>query len=271
MIKPYGYAPCISIKTDDIFKGNILIVVIVASEQENRFLEKRISVKNRSIQGGTLFLEGLISGKKIIAVKSGIGPKKAKSAAKQILKRCLPSVVISIGAAGALDPKLTLGDCVVAGQVLRISKNLQKKEKKFNCDEAFSQKALDCITTGSSLVAKGNCLSTRAFIHLKELKERLFSTYNARVIDMESSALAEVFCSEKIPFIDIRVISDTANRDIIDMNILHRIKKNSGIAGMIIYFIKNPKEVISAWRFRIALNRVSINISKIAETLVREL
>ncbi len=248
-----------------------MIVVIVASKQENRFLEKRISVKNRSIHGGTLFLEGLLGGKKIIAVKSGIGPKKAKSAAKQILKRCLPSVVISIGAAGALDPKLTLGDCVVAGQVLRISKNLQKKEKKFNCDEAFSQKALSCIKTGSSSVTKGNCLSTRAFIHLKELKERLFSTYNARVIDMESSALAEVFCSEKIPFIVIRIISDTADRDVIDMNLLHEIKKSSGIAGLILYFVKNPKEVISAWRFRIALNRVSINISKIAETLVREL
>jgi len=248
-----------------------LIVIIVASEQENRFLEKRISIENRSIHGGTLFLEGLLGGKKILTVKSGVGPKKAKSAAKQILKRCLPSVVISIGAAGALDPELSLGDCVIVRNVLRISKDLQKEEKIFNCDKGFSQKARDCIKTGSFPVKEGDCLTTRAFIHLKEMKERLFSTYNAQVIDMESSALAEVFCSEKIPFIDIRIISDTADHDVIDMNILHRIKKNSGIAGLILYFMKSPKEVISAWRFRIALNRASIQIAGIAETLVREL
>ena len=53
-----------------------MIVIIVASKQENRFFEKRISIENRSIHGGTLFLEGLLSGKKILAVKSGIGPKK---------------------------------------------------------------------------------------------------------------------------------------------------------------------------------------------------
>lgn len=248
-----------------------MIVIIVASEQENRFLEKRISVKNKSIHGGTLFLEGLLGGKKILTVKSGIGPKKAKSAAKQVLKRCLPSVVISIGAAGALDPKLSLGDCVVIGNILRISKNLQKEEKKFNCDEAFSQKARDCIKTGSFPVKEGDCLTTRAFIHLKEMKERLFSTYNARVIDMESSALAEVFCSEKIPFIDIRIISDTADRDVIDMNLFHEIKKSSKIAGLVLHFLKKPKEFISAWRFKLALKEASIQIGKIAETLVREL
>ena len=243
----------------------------MASEQENRFLEKRISIENRSIHGGTLFLEGLLGGKKILAVKSGIGPKKAKSAAKHILKRCLPSVVISIGAAGALDPELSLGDCVIIENVLLISKNLQKEENKFTCDEAFSQKAFSCIKIGSSSVTKGDCLTTRAFIHLKDMKKSLFSTYNAQVIDMESSALAEVFCPEKIPFIDIRIISDTADHDVIDMNILHRIKKSSGIAGLILYFMKSPKEVIGAWRFRIALNRASIQIAGIAETLVREL
>ena len=248
-----------------------MIVIIVASEQENRFLEKRISIESRSIHGGTMFLEGLLGGKKILTVKSGIGPKKAKSAAKQILKRYLPSVVISIGAAGALDPELSLGDCVIVRNVLRISKDLQKEEKIFNCDKDVSQKARSCIKTASLSVTEGNCLSTRAFIHLKESKEGLFSTYNARVIDMESSALAEVFCSAKIPFIDIRIISDTTDRDVIDMNLLHKIKKSSGTTGMILHFIKNPKEVISAWRFKIALNRASLQIGEIAETLVREL
>ena len=161
-----------------------MIVVIVASKQENRFLEKRISVENRSIHGGTLFLESLLGGEKILVVKSGIGPKKAKSAAKQVLNRCLPSVVVSIGAAGALDPELSLGDCVIVKNVLRISKDLQKEEKMFSCDKDVSQKARSFIKAGSLSVTEGNCLSTRGFIHLKELKERLFLTYNARVIDM---------------------------------------------------------------------------------------
>ena len=123
----------------------------------------------------------------------------------------------------------------------------------------------------SSSVTKGNCLTTRAFIHLKEEKKRLFSTYNARVIDMESAPLAEVFCSEKIPFINIRIISDTADHDVIDMNLLHEIKNSSGMPGLILHFIKNPKEIIHAWKLRKSLNRVSIQIREIAETLVREL
>ncbi len=153
-----------------------------------------------------------------------------------------------------------------------VSQKIFKKRKKiFNCDKGVSQKARDCIKTGSFPVKEGDCLTTRAFIHLKEMKERLFSTYNARVIDMESSALAEVFCSEKIPFIDIRIISDTADHDVLDMNLLHEIKRSYGISGIILHFMKNPKEFISAWRFRIALNRASIQIGEITETLVREL
>ncbi len=247
-----------------------MIVVLVASDSEIKYLEKRISVDNRNFDKGALFLEGQLGGKKILVVKSGIGPKKARSAAKQIVKRCFPSVAISIGAAGALDPVFKTGECVIAKEVIRVSKDLKKEERRFVCDKAYSQKAYNCLKD-LFRAAEGNCLTTGDFIHLQKIKEELFSAYNAQTVDMESAALADVFCKEKIPFIDIRIISDAADRDITDINLLYKIKREKGLYGTALFFVKNPAEFVKTLKFRASIRRVSIQIARAAEILVDRL
>ncbi len=247
-----------------------MIVVLVASDPEIKYLEKRISVEKRNFNKGALFLEGLLAGKKVLVVKSGIGPKKARSAAKQILNRCVPAVVISMGAAGAIDPVLKTGECVVVNEVMHISKDLKKEENRFSTDKVYSQKAHNCLKDFYQ-VAEGSCLTTGDFIHLRKVKEDLFTAYNAQVIDMESAALAEVFCKEKIPFIDIRIISDTADRDITDVNLLYKIKREAGVYGTAQFFIKNPAEIIKVLKFRVSIRRVSIKIGRAAEILANSI
>lgn len=176
-----------------------MIVVIVASDSEIKCLEKQISAEDRSVEKGVLFIEGVFANKKILLVKSGIGLKKARSAAHQILKKTTPSIVFSIGAAGAIDPLVKTGECVVLKEIQRVSGDLKKKEGCYCCDRDFSGRVYHCLKSVFA-VKQGNGLTTGAFIHLKEVKEMLFSEYGAQVIDMESSVLADIFNTVKVPF-----------------------------------------------------------------------
>ena len=244
-----------------------MIVIIVASDPEIRFLEKQISIEERNFHSGVLFLEGFLAGKKVLVVKSGIGPKKARHAAKQVLKRGVPDGVVSIGAAGAVDPLLKAGSCIVLKEIIRLSKNPVEKDKVFSCDEYLSKKVFECLNQAPFKVVEGIGLTTNLFIHTRSEKNRLFEKYTAQGVDMESAALAEVFSPENIPFADLRIITDPAYCDTVDVNRIY-LNKRKGVMFVLFYFLKNPCELLRAWRLKTEMKRAGYSIARAAEIIV---
>ena len=67
-----------------------------------------------------------------------------------------------------------------------------------------------CLSTAPSIHVGGNGVSGAAFVDNAEFREYAFETFEARVLDMESAAVAHVAYANDVPFIAFRSLSDLA-------------------------------------------------------------
>lgn len=67
-----------------------------------------------------------------------------------------------------------------------------------------------CLTSKPKLVVGGNGVSGQAFVDNAAFREYTFKTFNASVLDMETSALAMVAYANGVPYIAFRSLSDLA-------------------------------------------------------------
>ena len=67
-----------------------------------------------------------------------------------------------------------------------------------------------CLNESPSLVVGGSGISGGAFIDNAAFRTWAFETFGARVLDMESAAVAHVAYANGVPFIAIRSLSDLA-------------------------------------------------------------
>ncbi len=240
-----------------------MLAITIASNLEISSLKKKIIRKNQEIMAGSLFIMGVLNSKKILLVNTGVGAKKAGSAARQIIKHFSPSCVLSVGAAGAVDPSLNTGDIVV------VEKTIHKQSLQFfQSDNALSQKFFDLISRSGLSVTSGDCLTVNCFIHSEKEKKKIFITSGARVIDMESAATARVICSSGIPFLNVRVTSDTARADTVNISSVLKKKRSAGTAGVYLHLLKNPSEILRGVRLRRDMSKAGGIIVKVVETLV---
>lgn len=70
--------------------------------------------------------------------------------------------------------------------------------------------ANECLTAPPEVVVGGNGVSGSAFVDNAGLREWAFETFEARVLDMESAAVAQVAYANEVPFIAFRSLSDLA-------------------------------------------------------------
>lgn len=67
-----------------------------------------------------------------------------------------------------------------------------------------------CLSQAPKIIVGGNGVSGSAFVDNAELREYLVETFEAKVIDMESAAVAHVAYTNDVPFLAVRSVSDLA-------------------------------------------------------------
>lgn len=67
-----------------------------------------------------------------------------------------------------------------------------------------------CLARPPKIVVGGNGVSGQAFVDNAAFREWVFSTFDARVLDMESAAVAHVAYANEVPFVAFRSLSDLA-------------------------------------------------------------
>ena len=68
----------------------------------------------------------------------------------------------------------------------------------------------ECLASSPRIVIGGAGVSGGAFVDNAEFREYTFETFGARVLDMESAAVAHVAWANGVPFIAVRSLSDLA-------------------------------------------------------------
>lgn len=187
------------------------IAVIAAMDKEASLLKAMLSDIREKQTGGMLFYEGNFRSHRLILARCGIGKVCAAAAAVELIRSWQPDFMINTGAAGGIDKQINVMDIVAAPQTAYYDVFcggdegcLQDFPQYFPADEKLYQKALSSGAKGGLIVSGDRFITSADEVsRIKNLYPRAFAA------DMESAAVAQICYMYHVPFLSLRLISDT--------------------------------------------------------------
>jgi nucleoside phosphorylase len=132
------------------------------------------------------------------AASTGDGPRRAARATDALCSRYRPSLLVGAGVAGALTPDLAVGDLVVAHRII-------DREG----ETPWPHAVLVVAVAARPGARQGTLLSAA---EKAEWAARVGPPPAA--VDMESAAWARAASAHDVPFVIIRIVSDTAGEEL---------------------------------------------------------
>lgn len=154
----------------------------------------------------------------IFLVKSGIGKVNAAFATINLLNEHHPDLVINSGVAGGIDTCLNVADLVIGSQTCYhdfyagdVSDHLKELgfEKFIQADVYALQVAKQVAGSRTDVKFGLGCTGDQFITTPAELFQIKEKYPEALFVDMESNAIAHVCAKKQVPFISLRIISDT--------------------------------------------------------------
>jgi len=184
--------------------------------------------------GGRRYYRGRYGGEPVVCVVSRIGKVAAAATTAILLERFTPRAIVMTGLAGAVDPRLSIGDIVIADRLIHhdldarplfprheipllgiaeLAANPELSDRLATAAAAFvpppEVAALGITVPGMwrGLVASGDQFfsSAASVAALRALLPDVLA------VEMEGAAVAQVCHEHGVPFAIARVISDTAD------------------------------------------------------------
>ncbi len=175
-------------------------------------------------QSGMDFYEGVLEGKKVVVVQSGIGKVNAGMCTQILADLFQVEAVINTGIAGSLNNDINIGDIVLSTDVLHHDMDAtgfgypkgqipQMKEFSFQADECLRKIAHDvCEEVNPEIrVFEGRIASGDQFVCDQGVKDNIVKEFSAYAVEMEGAAIGQAAALNGIPFLIIRAISDKAD------------------------------------------------------------
>lgn len=200
------------------------IGIIVAMQEEQNAIEKVMKKSEEKEIKGIKFKLGKIDKKDCILVQCGVGKVNAARVTQMLMDYFEIEYVINLGSAGALEPNLDIGDIVIGEKLIQhdfditafghpkgyitdigheISSNLQLIER--------FEKTITKLANAEYKIQKGIIASGDIFCTEMKMKEKIHHKFNAKCVEMEGAAIAQVCYLNQVPFLVIRSISDSPN------------------------------------------------------------
>lgn len=219
-----------------------LTAIIGAVDKEVVLLQKNMTEKAiQKIQGLT-FITGKLHGRNVVLAKTGVGKVNAAMAVTLLIAFFKPSEIIFTGIAGAINPKLKLGDIVIASQTAQYDFGTLTPDGIHNwgmnnpindkpnpvfytadtlllqsADVAIAKIKLTKIKVGKVLklptIIHGIVVTGDMFIASSAKNKELREKYKADAVEMEGAAVAQVCWQNNVPCLVIRSLSDAADEN----------------------------------------------------------
>lgn len=190
------------------------IGIIAAMHKELELLLPLLHNSEQSRMGGCEFHRGKVGRHDVIAMQCGIGKVNAAMGSLTLINSFLPDFVINSGVAGGADASVNVMDVVASARVAYHDvwcgpENELGQVQGLPLYFDGAQRLLDLIPDRKG-IHKGLICSGDQFIDTLEAFKRIKSNFpEALAVDMESGAIAQVCHLNKVPFMALRVISDS--------------------------------------------------------------
>lgn len=187
-----------------------------------------------------VFYHGLLEGKNVVLVKSGIGKVFSAMIAQHMIDTYAPSHLLFTGVAGALNTAYEIGDIVLSKDCIQHDMDVRAlgfergriPYTDFKVFEANNE--LLAIAQGvqsEQRIHTGRILTGDQFFTHSALDSHTYLTQELEgdAIEMEGAAVGQVCSLNNIPFLVVRTISDKANEEAsLNFNeFLPKVAKNS--------------------------------------------
>lgn len=161
--------------------------------------------------------------KEIIIVVSGVGKVNAAICTQIMIMNFGVECIVNSGIAGAIDENLNIADIVVSKDLVQHDMKVTgagykpgiipgiKEDSYFKGDVDLMAKIEKAAEKNSINYVVGRIATGDEFINSNQTKKWIKDTFDATCADMESAAIAHTCYINKIPFVAIRCISDTAD------------------------------------------------------------
>lgn len=202
------------------------IGIVVAMDEERDAIKKIMQDIEVEQIYNLEFEKGKIEKRECILVKSGVGKVNAARTTQVLIENFDVECIINVGAAGAIDYSLNIGDILIAKYVVQHDFDITAfgHNKGFisgignqiQCDINLInnfEKLLRSIEEKEYNIKMGIVASGDIFCTDEGMKDKINTKFNADVVDMECAAIAQVSYLDKVPFISVRCISDIPNGD----------------------------------------------------------
>lgn len=185
------------------------IAIIVAIDQEFEHLKSLLD-------GAT---EGRLYGHDIILSQCGIGKVNAAVGTTRLIASHRPDCIVSTGLAGGIDASLRVMDVVAARQTAyhdvycgpgNEKGQVQGLPARFDADPDLLRAVLSIPQDEGGRIFEGlTCTGDQFITDRAELDVIKGNFPEALAVDMESAAIAQTCYLHRIPFLSLRVVSDT--------------------------------------------------------------
>ncbi len=227
------------------------IGIIVAMQEELEEIKEYVEDINEKEIRHITFIEGKVEEKNVVLVQCGIGKVNAAMVTQALIDSYSIEYIVNIGVAGALNPMLNIGDVVIAdkliqhdfditafghskgyitgvGDFIQTDENLRNKLEKLNHNNKDNDYKIKL-----GIIASGDIFCTDI-----EMKNKIYSKFDADCVEMEGAAIAQVCYLNEIPFVVMRSISDSPNgKNAITFDKFLKIASKR-IANLLVEFIK---------------------------------
>lgn len=202
------------------------IGIIGAMQVEVDDLKKEMTSVAETNAGGLVFFEGKIGGTEVVVVRSGIGKVNAALCAQRLILEFGCTHIINTGIAGAMEHGLQTLDLVVSSDAVyhdmdavyfgyKVGQIPQMDIFSFKADLAMIEKAKEVFKTldesKEHKIVEGRIATGDQFIADSVTKKKIADNFAPACVEMEGTAIAHACYVNKIPFVIIRCMSDTAD------------------------------------------------------------
>ena len=203
-----------------------MIGIIGAMDEEVAILKESMEVQDMMERTGMTFVKGIMSGKEVVVVRSGIG-KVNMGICAQILIDCFGvDTLINTGVAGSLDADINIGDIVISTDAVqhdvdatvfgyKVGEIPRMDTSYFEADKdliELAKKTCDEVNPDIHSYV-GRVVSGDQFISDNKKKHYLINEFDGYCAEMEGAAMAQAAHLNQIPFIILRAISDKADQE----------------------------------------------------------
>ena len=156
------------------------------------------------------FYSGILEGKKVVVVQSGIGKVNAAVCTQILIDDFQAEVVINTGIAGSLNNEINIGDIVVSTDL--VHHDVDAGAFGYKKGQVRSLAVKVCREVNPDIqVFEGRIASGDQFVADQGVKDVIVSEFGAYAVEMEGAAIAHAAYLNHVPCLVVRAISDKAD------------------------------------------------------------